>query len=127
MDEEKFTQDMFGVSPPTFVTPDVEANAQLQIESLKNASIYYFVNFRRPHLLDPARDHLRLVQDHAVRAHAARLGDGDRQLRWAGARHRGLQDRDPQSVAGAEPLDAWVHVPPPVVLARTVSHRHRVQ
>jgi hypothetical protein len=22
MDEEKFTQDMFGVSPPTFVTPD---------------------------------------------------------------------------------------------------------
>ena len=52
MDEEKFTQDMFGVSPPTFVTPDVQANAQLQIESLKNASIYYFVNFRRPHLLD---------------------------------------------------------------------------
>ena len=25
MDEEKFTQDMFGVSPPTFVTPDVQA------------------------------------------------------------------------------------------------------
>ena len=52
MDEEKFTQDMFGVSPPTFVTPDVRANAQLQIESLKNASIYYFVNLTRPHLLD---------------------------------------------------------------------------
>jgi hypothetical protein len=52
MDEEKFTQDMFGVSPPTFVTPDVKANAQLQIESLKNASIYYFVNRHRPHLLD---------------------------------------------------------------------------
>src|SRR6478735_4012373 len=52
MDEEKFTQDMFGVSPPTFVTPDVRANAQLQIESLKNASIYYFVNLHRPHLLD---------------------------------------------------------------------------
>src|SRR6187551_2371478 len=52
MDEEKFTQDMFGVSPPTFVTPDVEANAQLQIESLKNASIYYFVNLTRPHILD---------------------------------------------------------------------------
>jgi hypothetical protein len=52
MDEEKFTQDMFGVSTPTFVTPDVEANAQLQIESVKNASIFYFVNFRRPHLLD---------------------------------------------------------------------------
>jgi len=52
MDEEKFTQDMFGVSPPTFVTPDVRANAQLQIESLKNASIFYFVNRHRPHLLD---------------------------------------------------------------------------
>ncbi len=52
MEEEKFTQDMFGVSPPTFVTPDTEANAQLQIESVKNAQIFYFVNFRRPHLLD---------------------------------------------------------------------------
>jgi len=52
MDEEKFTQDMFGVSPPTFVTPDVRANAQLQIESLKNASIFYFVNRHQPHLLD---------------------------------------------------------------------------
>jgi len=52
MDEEKFTQDMFGVSTPTFVTPDVDANAQLQIESVKNASIFYFLNFHRPHLLD---------------------------------------------------------------------------
>src|SRR3954447_27062382 len=52
MDEEKFTLDMFGVSTPTFVTPDVRANAQLQKESLKNASIFYFVNLHRPHLLD---------------------------------------------------------------------------
>jgi hypothetical protein len=52
MSEERFTQDMFGVSTPTFVTPDVSANAQLQLESLKNASILYFVNFRRSHLLD---------------------------------------------------------------------------
>ena len=52
MDEEKFTQDMFGVSPPTFVTPDVRANAQLQIESVKNAQIFYFLNFHRPHILD---------------------------------------------------------------------------
>lgn len=52
MDEEKFTQDMFGVSPPTFVTPDVNANAQLQVESLKNTQIFYFVNFRRSHILD---------------------------------------------------------------------------
>ena len=51
-DEEQFTQDMFGVSPPTFVTPDVRANAQLQVESLKNAQIFYFINRHRPHLLD---------------------------------------------------------------------------
>ena len=52
MDEEKFTQDMFGVSTPTFVTPDTKANAQLQIESLKNAQIFYFINLHRPHILD---------------------------------------------------------------------------
>ncbi len=52
MDEEKFTQDMFGVSTPTFVTPDTDANAQLQIESLKNTQIYYFLDFHRPHVLD---------------------------------------------------------------------------
>jgi len=52
MDEEKFTLDMFGVSTPTFVTPDTNANAQLQIESVKNASIFYFLNFHRPHVLD---------------------------------------------------------------------------
>lgn len=52
MDEEKFTQDMFGVSTPTFVTPDTKANAQLQIESNKNAQIFYFLNLHRPHVLD---------------------------------------------------------------------------
>jgi len=52
MDEEKFTQDMFGVSTPTFVTPDTRANAQLQIESNKNAQIFYFLNLHRPHVLD---------------------------------------------------------------------------
>lgn len=52
MDEERFTQDLFGVSPPTFVTRDVRDNAQLQKESLKNASLFYFVNLHRPHLLD---------------------------------------------------------------------------
>ena len=52
MDEEKFTQDLFGVSTPTFVTPDIRANAQLQEESLKNAQIFYFLNLHRPHLLD---------------------------------------------------------------------------
>ncbi len=52
MDEEKFTVDLFGVSPPTFVTPDVKANAQLQHESLRNAQIFYFLNLHRPHVLD---------------------------------------------------------------------------
>ena len=52
MDEEKFTQDMFGVSTPTFVTPDTRANAQLQIESIKNAQIFYFFNLERSHILD---------------------------------------------------------------------------
>jgi hypothetical protein len=52
LDDEKATLDMFGVSTPTFVTPDVKANAQLQIESLKNAQIFHFLNLRHPHLLD---------------------------------------------------------------------------
>ena len=52
MDEEKHTQDLFGVSTPTFVTPDVRANAQLQVESVKNAQIFYFFNLHRSHVLD---------------------------------------------------------------------------
>lgn len=52
MEEEKFTLDMFGVSAPTFVTPNTKANARLQKESLKNAQIYYFLNFNRSHVLD---------------------------------------------------------------------------
>lgn len=52
MEEEKFTQDMTGVSTPTFVTPDVVANAQLQKESVKNAQIFHFINLHRSHVLD---------------------------------------------------------------------------
>jgi hypothetical protein len=52
MDEERFTQDMFGVSTPTFVTPDTRANAHLQKWSLKNAAIFHFLNLRHPHILD---------------------------------------------------------------------------
>src|SRR5205085_4043306 len=40
------------VSTPTFVTPDVRANVQLQHWSYHNASIFYFYNFREPHVLD---------------------------------------------------------------------------
>lgn len=52
LEDEKFTQDMFGVSTPTFVTPDTKANAQLQHWSYKNAQIFYFLNFAHPHVLD---------------------------------------------------------------------------
>ncbi len=52
MDEERHTQDFFGVSPPTFVTPDTKANAHLQKYSVQNAQIFHFVNFSRPHVLD---------------------------------------------------------------------------
>src|ERR1700752_5102792 len=52
LEDEKFTQDMFGVSPPTFVTPDTKANAHLQYWSYRNASIFHFLNFRNPHVLD---------------------------------------------------------------------------
>jgi hypothetical protein len=52
LDDEQFTQDMLGVSTPTFVTPDTRANAQLQHWSYKNAQVFYFVNFRESHILD---------------------------------------------------------------------------
>ena len=52
MDEEQHTLDMFAVSTPTFVTPDAKCNAALQIESVKNAQIFYFVNLHDSHVLD---------------------------------------------------------------------------
>jgi hypothetical protein len=52
LEDEKFTQDMLGVSPPTFVTPDTTANAQLQHWSYKNAQLFHFLNFTHPHVLD---------------------------------------------------------------------------
>jgi hypothetical protein len=52
LDDEKFTQDLLGVSTPTFVTPNTRANARLQHWSYKNAQVFYFVNFREPHILD---------------------------------------------------------------------------
>jgi hypothetical protein len=52
LDDEKFTQDMFGVSPPTFVTQDTKSNSHLQYWSYKNAQIFHFLNFTEPHLLD---------------------------------------------------------------------------
>ena len=52
LDDEKHTLDMFGVSTATFVTPDVKANAALQLWSVKNAQVFYFLNLRAPHVLD---------------------------------------------------------------------------
>lgn len=52
MDEERHTQDFMGVSTPTFVTRDTNANAHLQKWSVKNAQIFHFVNLTRPHVLD---------------------------------------------------------------------------
>jgi hypothetical protein len=52
LDDERFTQDMFGVSPPTFVTPDTRSNARLQYWSLRNASAFYFADPRDSHILD---------------------------------------------------------------------------
>jgi hypothetical protein len=51
--DEQFTQDLLGVSTPTFVTPDTRANAELQRWSLKNAQVFYFLNVRgQTHVLD---------------------------------------------------------------------------
>jgi hypothetical protein len=50
LDDEQFTQDMFGVSTPTFVTPDTKANARLQRWSYQNAPFFYFVSGIRPML-----------------------------------------------------------------------------
>jgi hypothetical protein len=52
MEEERHTQDFTCVSTPTFVTQDTRANAHLQQWSVKNAQIFHFLNFARPHALD---------------------------------------------------------------------------
>ena len=52
LDDERWTQDMFGTSVPTFVSPDTRANAQLQRWSLRNAQLFYFLDFPNQHVLD---------------------------------------------------------------------------
>jgi hypothetical protein len=52
LDDERFTQDLFGTSVPTFVSPDTRANAALQRWSLRNAQLFYFMDPRDPHVLD---------------------------------------------------------------------------
>ncbi|MGE0599988.1 MAG: catalase family protein [Dehalococcoidia bacterium] len=52
MDDEKYTQDLTAVCVPTFPTPDVIANQDLQTEILKGTPGLYFFRPRRMHLLD---------------------------------------------------------------------------
>src|SRR5260370_38778867 len=52
MDDEKLTLDMFGTSVPTFVSPTIKQNAELQKWSGKNAPLYYFLNPKDSHILD---------------------------------------------------------------------------
>lgn len=50
--DEKLTQDFLSVTTPTFVTPDVKANAQLQHELRDSTESFYFFNFTNQHVLD---------------------------------------------------------------------------
>ena len=52
LDDEQHTLDMFGVSTATFVTPDARANAALQLWSVQNAQLFYFLNLHAPHVSD---------------------------------------------------------------------------
>ncbi len=51
-DDEKHTQDFTAVCTPTFVTPDVKANAHLQYWSRRHLPAYHFLDPRNSHLLD---------------------------------------------------------------------------
>ncbi len=52
MDDEKFTQDFTSVTVITFPTPDTRANADLQFWSRREMGVWYFLNFKRPHVRD---------------------------------------------------------------------------
>lgn len=52
MDEENFTQDFISVCTPTFVTPDINANARLQVHTLRGTPAFYFFTTGFSHFLD---------------------------------------------------------------------------
>lgn len=52
LEDEKFTQDFLSVCTPTFVTPDIAANASLQQWILRGQPLFHFINPRNPHVLD---------------------------------------------------------------------------
>jgi hypothetical protein len=50
--DERFTQDFLGISAPTFTTPDVRANVQLQRHVGAGTPLFYFLDPRDSHVLD---------------------------------------------------------------------------
>lgn len=52
MEDERSTQDLLGISIPTFTTPNVLANAKLQSWILKELPLYYFLDPTDSHVLD---------------------------------------------------------------------------
>jgi hypothetical protein len=52
LEDEKFTQDLLGVSTPTFVTPNVVVNQRLHAQSLTKTPLWYFFDPRQTHILD---------------------------------------------------------------------------
>jgi hypothetical protein len=52
IDDERFTQDFTGISAPTFTTPDVRANVQLQRRIGAGIPLFYFLDPRDSHVLD---------------------------------------------------------------------------
>jgi hypothetical protein len=51
-DDEKHTQDFTAICTPTFVTPDVKANARLQYWSRRHLPVFYFFDPGDHHLVD---------------------------------------------------------------------------
>jgi len=52
LDDEQFTQDFLSVCTPTFVTPNVVVNADLQREILRGTPVFYFFRPGATHILD---------------------------------------------------------------------------
>lgn len=50
--DEKQTQDFLGISAPTFTTPDVVANVDLQRQVGAGTPLFYFLDPRKSHLMD---------------------------------------------------------------------------
>jgi hypothetical protein len=55
--DEKFTRDL--LCTPIFVTPNSRTNAALQSWSTRELSIFYFLNFKQPYILDFLMQSLR--------------------------------------------------------------------